>query len=62
MVVEKNSFDQKLSEEIREYYDGKNQVGIAVNTLAGLRTRTLSYYTTNELLLIEGKTFFQFKN
>ena len=58
MVVEKNSFDQKLTEEIREYYDGKNQVGIAINTLAGLRTRTISYYPSNQLLLIEGRLIF----
>jgi hypothetical protein len=54
MVVEKNGQEYGLTEEIAEYFDGKDNVGISITTLGGARVITYSYYDINELLLVKG--------
>jgi len=55
--IEKNDVDSKITEEILEFYDGTNDIAIAVNTLDGIRTVTYSYAKIDELLLVSGKIF-----
>jgi hypothetical protein len=54
MVIEKNGQEYGLTEEIAEFYDGKDNLGISVTTLGGARVITYSYYDINELLLVKG--------
>ena len=44
-----------------EYYDARNDIGIAITTLGGYREHTYSYYKTNELLLVKDKNCKVFK-
>ena len=53
-VIEKNSFKNSITEEIQEYFDRVEDLGIAVTTLAGIRTIAYSYFKLNELLLVSG--------
>ncbi len=53
-VIEKNSFKNGLTEEIQEYFDRVEDLGIAITTLAGTPVTTYSYYKLNELLLVSG--------
>jgi len=53
--IEKNSDELGITEEISEFYDGFDNVGIAVTTLAGNVIGTYSYYNINELLLVKGQ-------
>jgi hypothetical protein len=52
--IEKNKADEKYTEEIREYYDGKNNIGVSYNTFNGQTVKTYSYFYSDELLLIDG--------
>lgn len=47
-----------ISEEIREFYDGLNNFGLSIQTVAGNRVYSYSFYDTNELLFIEGRFHF----
>ena len=49
-----------ISEEIREFYDGLNNFGLSIQTVAGNRVYSYSFYDTNELLFIEGRFNFNF--
>ena len=55
--VEKNSANKGLTEEIREFYDGENNFGLSITVEAGLQTSVYGYYSTDELILVEGITF-----
>ena len=52
--VEKNSANKGFTSEVREFYDGENNFGLAITVEAGLETYVYSYYNTDELLLVEG--------
>ena len=52
--IERNAAYEKFTEEIREYYDSNNDVGISINRFAGQTVKTISYYKTDELLIIKG--------
>lgn len=54
-VIEKN-YEKGNTEEIVEYYDQRNNIGIAIQTVDGIKAYTYSYYSTNELLLVKGKS------
>lgn len=54
MFVEKASQNRVIGEEIEEYYDGENNIGISINTYAGEKVYTYGYYDKNELLIVEG--------
>ena len=56
--LERNSLDAKLTEEIIEYFDGLDNIGISINTLAGIKTYNYGYFKLNELLLIESNYIF----
>jgi hypothetical protein len=56
--IEKNSDELSITEEISEFYDGIDNVAIAVTTLAGNVVGTYSYYNINELLLVKGQLVF----
>ncbi len=49
---------EKVTEEVIEYYDSVDNLGISINFVAGKEIRTYSYYDTDELLLIAGNPFF----
>lgn len=51
-VLERNGLG--LTEEIKEFYDGKDNIGIAVTTEASIITVSYAYFRINELLLIKG--------
>ena len=53
--MERNSIQAKFTEEIKEFFDGANNVGVSINNLAGIETRNYAYYDTNELLLVESE-------
>lgn len=52
-LIEKNSDELREGVEIEEFYDGIDNVGISINTAAGEKIYTYSYYNTNELLLVK---------
>jgi hypothetical protein len=56
--IERNDVNSKITEEIREFYDGINDIAIAVNILSNARTVTYSYAKIDELLLVSGKYLF----
>ena len=51
-VIEKSS--QGITEEISEFYDSVNNVGVAFQTVAGVTVGTYYNYSINELLLVKG--------
>ncbi len=60
-VIEKNTIignNVFVVEEVVEYFDERNNIGIAIQTLNGLKAYTYSYYNTNELLYVKGKLNF----
>ena len=59
-VIEKNTIINYafVVEEVVEYFDERNNIGIAIQTLNGLKAYTYSYYNTNELLYVKGKLSF----
>ena len=59
--VEKNNNLDKVTEEIIEYYDSADNLGISINFVAGKEIRTYSYYNTDELLLIASNLEIIFK-
>ena len=52
--IEKNNANEKYTEEIREYYDGRLNYGVSHNTFDGFTVKTYSDFSTDELLLIKG--------
>ena len=57
LSLERNSQNLKLTEEIKEYYDGRDNIGISINIVGGIRTYAYAYTSLNELLLISGIIF-----
>ena len=55
--IERNNDLEKITEEITEYYDSTDNIGISINYLAGKKLSTYSYYNTDELLLVQGRGF-----
>jgi hypothetical protein len=53
LSIEKNSLNTKLTEEIQEYFDGLDNIGIIISNFAGLQTYSYGYFANNELLIIE---------
>lgn len=51
--IERNSYGE--TEDIQEYFDGKNNLGVAITVLGGLKTSVYANFGINELLLINGK-------
>ena len=62
LSIEKNSLNTKLTEEIQEYFDGFDNIGIIISNFAGLQTYSYGYFANNELLIIESnlKIFLKF--
>ncbi|CAF0782421.1 unnamed protein product [Brachionus calyciflorus] len=58
-VLERNALG--VTEEIKEYYDGKNNIGIAITTDASLKTSAYAYFSLNELLLVMNKKCVTYK-
>ena len=56
--IEKNSDALKITEEIIEYYDGVDNIGISINYYDGQKVSEYSYYKTNELIIVKGKISF----
>ena len=52
MVYEVNS--DRHTKEIREFYDGEQNVAVAIETIANLPVHTYAYYDTNELVIYTG--------
>ena len=55
LSIEKNSLQTKLTEEIQEYFDGVDNIGIIISSFAGLQTYSYGYFAINELLTVESK-------
>ncbi len=55
LSIEKNSLQTKLTEEIQEYFDGFDNIGIIISSFAGLQTYSYGYFAINELLTVESK-------
>ena len=55
LSLERNSLQTKLTEEIQEYFDGADNIGISITTFAGIKTYNYGYFELNELLLVESK-------
>jgi len=51
--IEKNSAVEKSTTELREFYDGKRNIGVTQYANLGTRINILSDYNTNELILIK---------
>jgi hypothetical protein len=54
--VERNKGLIRGTEEIIEYYDSTDNLGISIQYLGGIEIRTYSYYETDELLLIKSNS------
>ena len=52
--VERNDNLKQITEEITEYYDSADNIGISVSYLDGQKISTYSFYNTDELLLVKG--------
>ena len=53
LFIEKNTEGYGFTETIGEIFDGKDDVGIAIQTLGGNTVLTYSYYPINELLVVK---------
>jgi len=56
LSIEKNSLQLKFTEEIQEYFDGLDNIGIIISSFAGLQTYSYGYFANNELLTIESNS------
>lgn len=52
-LVERNDLETLRTEETREFFDGVNNIGIAIQTDGSSTIRTYSYYSRKELLVVE---------
>jgi hypothetical protein len=57
--IEKNSKNLGETQEITEYYDGVNNIGVSINRYFRNKVQTYSYYDTDELFVVEGILIFQ---
>jgi hypothetical protein len=58
-VIEKNAGG--LTTEIEEFYDAKNNIGVAFQSLAGFKIGTYYNYSINEMLVVKGIILWNFK-
>lgn len=52
-LVERNDLETLRTEEIREFFDGIDNIGIAIQTDGSSTIRTYSYYNLKELLVVQ---------
>lgn len=58
-LVERNDLESLETEETREYFDGIDNIGIAIQTSGSSTIKTYSYYKLNELLVVTGNSLFR---
>ena len=52
--IEKNKKNRGQTEEIKEYFDGKKNIGISTTLFGFIKVLSYNYYSTNELITVTG--------
>jgi hypothetical protein len=53
--VEINKPSKKETTQVREFYDGRDNIGIIIEAYDGFVIKQISNFITNELIIINGK-------
>jgi hypothetical protein len=53
--TERNKPSKKETTQVREFYDGRDNIGIIIEAYDGFVIKQISNFITNELIIINGK-------